>query len=55
MIYIIRDKATPAQIEEMLEMLQSYIKLAIDIARGKITPPWIYLTLRSVKKLRRLS
>ena len=34
MIDIIRDKATPAQIKEMLEMLQSYIKLAVDIDRG---------------------
>lgn len=31
MIYIIRDKATPTQIKEMLEMLQEYIKLAVDI------------------------
>jgi hypothetical protein len=34
MVYIIRNKAAPAQIEEMLEMLQSYIKLAVDIDRG---------------------
>jgi len=33
MIYIIREKATPAQINEMLEMLKSYIKLAVDINR----------------------
>jgi hypothetical protein len=33
MIYIIRDKVTPAQIKEMLEMLKSYIKLAVDIDR----------------------
>ena len=33
MIYIIRDKATPSQIEEMLAMLQTYIKLAVDIDR----------------------
>lgn len=33
MIYIIRDQATPTQIKEMLEMLQSYIKLAVDIDR----------------------
>jgi hypothetical protein len=33
MIYIIRDKATPTQIKLMLEMLQSYIKLAVDIDR----------------------
>jgi hypothetical protein len=33
MIHIIRDKAAPAQIQEMLEMLQTYIKLAVDIDR----------------------
>jgi len=33
MIHIIRDKAAPAQIKEMLEMLKSYIKLAVDIDR----------------------
>ena len=34
MIHIIRDKAVPVQIKEMLEMLESYIKLAVDIDRG---------------------
>ena len=34
MIYIIREHATPEQINEMLEMLQTYIKLAVDIDRG---------------------
>ena len=34
MIYIIREKAAPEQIEEMLKMLQTYIKLAVDIDRG---------------------
>ena len=34
MIHIIRDKAVPVQIREMLEMLESYIKLAVDIDRG---------------------
>ena len=34
MIYIIREHATPEQIKEMLEMLQTYIKLAVDIERG---------------------
>lgn len=34
MIYIIHDKATPAQIKEMLEMLQEYSKLAVDIDNG---------------------
>ena len=33
MIYIIRDKAASVQIKEMLEMLQSYVKLAVDIDR----------------------
>ena len=33
MISIIRDKAAPTQIKEMLEMLQEYIKLAVDIDR----------------------
>ena len=33
MIYIIRDKAIPEQIKDMLEMLQAYIKLAVDIDR----------------------
>jgi hypothetical protein len=32
-IYIIRDKATPEQIKDMFEMLQTYIKLAVDIDR----------------------
>lgn len=34
MIYIIRDRATPEQIKDMLHMLQTYIKLAVDIDRG---------------------
>ncbi|MCL5611609.1 MAG: DUF5674 family protein [Chloroflexi bacterium] len=34
MIYIIRDRATPEQIQDMLQMLQTYIKLAVDIERG---------------------
>jgi hypothetical protein len=33
-IYIIRDRATPEQIKDMLQMLQTYIKLAVDIDRG---------------------
>lgn len=33
MIHIIREKAAPAQIQEMLEMLETYIKLAVDIDR----------------------
>ena len=34
MIYIIRERVTAEQIKEMLEMLQTYIKLAVDIDRG---------------------
>ena len=34
MIYIIREKVTPEQIKDMLQMLESYIKLAVDIERG---------------------
>jgi hypothetical protein len=33
-IYIIREKAKPEQIKDMLQMLESYIKLAVDIERG---------------------
>lgn len=31
MIYLIKERATKKQIEEMLETLGSYIKLAVDI------------------------
>lgn len=34
MIYLIRERATKEQIEEMLTCLTSYIKLAVDIERG---------------------
>ena len=34
MIYIIRTPATPQQIEEMQQALDTYIKLAVDIERG---------------------
>lgn len=34
MIYLIREPASQEQIEEMLELLGSYIKLAVDIERG---------------------
>ncbi len=34
MIYLIQERATKEQIEEMLEMLGRYIKLAVDIERG---------------------
>lgn len=33
MIHLIREKATPQQITEMLEALGTYIKLAVDIER----------------------
>lgn len=33
MIHIIRARAAPVQIQEMLEILQTYIKLAVDIDR----------------------
>jgi uncharacterized protein DUF5674 len=33
-IHIIRDHATPKQMKEMLEMLETYVKLAVDIERG---------------------
>jgi len=32
-IYIIREEVTPEQIKDMLQMLQTYIKLAVDIDR----------------------
>ena len=34
MIHIITKKATDQQIKEMLEMLESYIKVAVDIKQG---------------------
>lgn len=34
MIHIIRSHATPQQLDEMLEALGGYIKLAVDIRRG---------------------
>ena len=34
MILIIRDRATKAQIDEMLDAHRFYIKLAVDIERG---------------------
>lgn len=33
MIHIIHDRATPEQMQEMLQMLETYIKLAVDIDR----------------------
>ena len=34
MINLIQERATKEQVEEMLEILSSYIKLAVDIERG---------------------
>lgn len=34
MIHIIREKVTSGQIDEMLEELEVYIKIAVDIKRG---------------------
>ena len=34
MIHFIRDPATSDQMQEMLEMLETYVKLAVDIERG---------------------
>jgi hypothetical protein len=33
-IHLLRERATPAQIGEMLEELKGYIKLAVDVDRG---------------------
>ena len=33
MIHIIRDRATKHQMEEMLQMLDTYVKLAVDLER----------------------
>ena len=37
MIYLIRDRATQEQTEEMLQTLETYIKLAVDIDRRVLT------------------
>ena len=34
MIYIIREYATKDQLREMMEMLETYVKLAVDVERG---------------------
>ncbi len=33
-IYLLRERATPQQVAEMLEALEAFIKLAVDIERG---------------------
>ena len=34
MIHLLRTRATTQQLEEMLEILEDYIKLAVDVQRG---------------------
>jgi len=34
MIHVIREGATKQQLQEMMEILETYIKLAVDIERG---------------------
>lgn len=34
MIHVLRDRCTPAQLAEMLEALELYVKLTVDIQRG---------------------
>lgn len=34
MIHVLRERATPGQLAEMLEALGGYIKLAVDVKRG---------------------
>jgi len=34
MIHIIRERATKQQLQEMIEILETYIKLAVDVERG---------------------
>lgn len=34
MMYIIREHATPQQMQDMLQALETYIKLAVDVERG---------------------
>lgn len=34
MIHIIRTRATTQQMEEMLQVLETYVKLAVDLERG---------------------
>ncbi len=33
-VHLLRERATPQQVAEMLEELQTYIKLAVDVTRG---------------------
>jgi hypothetical protein len=34
MIHILRERATPQQLADMLEALDTYVKLAVDVKRG---------------------
>ena len=34
MILIIRERATEQQLQDMMEILETYIKLAVDVERG---------------------
>jgi len=34
MIHLIRERATKQQMQEMLEILETYVKLAVDVERG---------------------
>ena len=36
MIYVIRDRPTKQQLDEMLQALKTYVKLAVDVKRGVI-------------------
>ncbi len=42
MIYLIRDRATKEQIDEMLQTLDTYIKLAVDTERGVLAGGGVY-------------
>ena len=36
MIHLIRERATPQQLTEMLEALEVYVKLAVDVRQGTL-------------------
>lgn len=36
MIYVIREKPTKQHLDEMLQVLKTYVKLAVDVQRGVI-------------------
>ena len=42
MIYLICDRATQEQIDEMMQTLATYIKLAVDIDRGILAGGGVY-------------